>query len=224
MNQLVRTAARTLGLTLAAALAFAAFAQEDLNFGVFADDGRMVGTVEVDFDDRYIDVDLLRGFEGLVRIVVPGADGVNQVFDGAIGPDGLMVILDGALVDATAFLARFGDDLRVQVEFDDEITGDDVRDDDAGRGDDDGDDGDRDDDAGRGDDDGDDGDRDDDAGRGDDDGDDGDRDDDAGRGDDDGDDGDDGSDDDSDDDADDDAGDDGDDGSDDDSDDDDRDS
>ena len=177
----MRPTIRALVLSLAAALTFAGFADDDFTFGIFADDGRMVGTVDVDVDDRYIDVELLRGFEGFVRIVVPGADGVNQVFDGAIGPDGLVAIVDGFFVDAATFLARFGDGLPVRVEFDDEIQ-DDGLGDDTGRGDDVGDDGDMDDDSARGDDD-DDGDMDDDSGRGDDD-DDGDRDDDSSRGDD----------------------------------------
>ena len=149
---------RTAVLTLATTLAFTAFADHDeLNFGIYADDGRIVGTVEVDLEERYIDVDLIRGFEGFVRIVVPGADGVNQVFDGAIGPDGLMVIVGTELVDAAVFMARFGDDLPVRVEFEDALDEDDIRDvlgrddDDFGRDDDD--DGDRDDDYGRDDDD-----------------------------------------------------------------------
>ena len=169
MNRLVRT----LAITLAATLTFAAFAdEEELHFGIFADDGRIVGTVEVDpDDDGTIEVELLRGFEGFVRLVVPGADGVNVIFDGAIGPDGLVVIVDGFFVDAAEFMARFGADFVVRIEFEDELDEDDLRgdlgrdgdDDDDDRDDDDDDDDDDEDDDDEDDDDDDDGDDDDDS-------------------------------------------------------------
>ncbi len=146
--------ARTLFATLAAVLAFAAFAQSETRFDLYDDTGRVVGIgkIEVESDVTDVEVDLLRGFEGFVSVLVPGADGVNVAYDGFIAADGsLTVTVDGAFLDLATFLARFGDDPRIDLEYEDRFGDEDGI----------GDDGDRDDDRSREDDDADDDDRDD---------------------------------------------------------------
>ncbi len=113
---------RTLFAILVAGLTFVSFAGTETRFNVFDDVGRVVGIgkVEVGSGVTEAEVDLLRGFDGFVSVLVPGVDGVNVAYDGVIDADGAMtVIVDGAFLDLRAFLALFGDDPRVDLAFED---------------------------------------------------------------------------------------------------------